>query len=89
MLMTDPFGRTQVLPDHDQRRRVELLKEAAAMLIATGTPAGLFTGGAIEAWLRDGKPRDLTYKYLRVTPRRGSHATAQQLAALMDQERKP
>jgi hypothetical protein len=58
---------------YDRRGRVELIAEAAQVLLASGTEAGLFTGGALLAWLENGG--DLERDYLQVTAKAGSHHT--------------
>lgn len=77
----DPFGRTSRPPDLDRAGRVALIRQAADDLVAgrlVDRPAALFLGGALLAWLRDGRRTgDLERRYLRTTPPAGSHATAQ------------
>jgi hypothetical protein len=53
--------------------RVELIGEAARVLIETRTKAGLFAGGALLTWLERGG--DLARDYFKVTKPK-SHRTA-------------
>lgn len=54
MLPADPFGRSRALRSATREGRVALLIEAARLLLAEGSEAGLFTGGALQAWLQGG-----------------------------------
>lgn len=75
----DPFG--QMPKEPTRRGRVELVNEAARVLLGHGGEAGLFVGSALQAWLRDGG--DLARDYLRVAAPRGSQHTPQRLAAML------
>ncbi|MGE0583466.1 MAG: hypothetical protein AB7P31_15190 [Steroidobacteraceae bacterium] len=72
----------------DRAGRVQLLKECADALLSGRAPspeASAFLGAAIAGWLARGG--SLERRYLRVA-QRGSHLTAQRLAALIDDERR-
>jgi hypothetical protein len=58
----------------EREGRVRLIGEAAHMLIKTGTPAGLFVGGALLAWLENGG--HLERDFLMVTKPQSRHTAA-------------
>lgn len=64
--------------------RVRLIGRAAQQLLDSGTDEGLFTGGALLAWLKNGG--SLQGRYFRVTER-GSHHTPARLWSLIADER--
>jgi hypothetical protein len=64
--------------------RVRLIGEAARQLVDSGTEEGLFTGGALLAWLENGG--DLERTFFRVA-QRGSHHTPARLWSLIADER--
>lgn len=64
--------------------RVRLIGRAAQRMVDSGTEEGLFTGGALLAWLAHGG--DLERKFFRVTER-GSHHTPAKLWSLIADER--
>jgi hypothetical protein len=58
----------------EREGRVRLIGEAAHMLIKTGTPAGLFAGGALLAWLENGG--HLERDFLMVVKAQSRHTAA-------------
>lgn len=92
-LPPDPFGRVRLPGDFTRAGRVRLLKEAADALVRGEAPpaeAALWLGGALQAWLANGKPGELERRYLHVRAPRGCHHTPQAIAAsLIGNEREP
>jgi hypothetical protein len=75
---SDPFGRSALPAAFSREDRIRLIGQAAHKLIESGGEAELFVGAALLAWLEGGKRvGDLERKFLRATPERGSHFTAQ------------
>jgi hypothetical protein len=82
MLPLDPFNRSSLPAEFSRRTRVRLLREVADALLRGERPsmeAGLFVAGAVSAWLSEGG--SLERDYLKVSAPKGSHDTAQALAA--------
>lgn len=82
MLPLDPFMRSSLPAEFSRRTRVRLLREVADALMRGEAPsreASLFVAGALSGWLAQGG--SLERDYLKVSAPRGSHDTAQQLAA--------
>lgn len=77
MLPADPFGRSRAPRSATREGRVALLVEASRLLMAEGSEAGLFTGGALQAWMRDGG--DLARDHFAVVKASSRH-TVQYLA---------
>jgi hypothetical protein len=81
--IVDPFQRIAppVEPDltAELEDRVRMTARAIEILYASGEPAGLFFGAAVDNWLRGGG--HLTRDWLRLHGRRGSHLTSPQAIA--------
>ena len=84
-LPPDPFGRVR---GFDRVDRVRMLREAGHALIDLGSPAAVFAGSGILAWL-SGEVADLVRDAWQVAAPRGSHAKPQALARrlMADDER--
>lgn len=80
----DATALESALRDFTREGRVRLIDAAARSLIESGTREGLFTGGAILAWLESSG--DLAKDYFKVT-RPKSHMTISRLWRMLEDER--
>lgn len=76
----------------DQEDRVRLVMEVMQDLMTDRMPQRaprIFVASAFQSWLAHGRTGNLESRFLRISPRRGSHRTAQMLARVIGDERQP